>query len=51
MITQSSGNAPFDSAVIAAIEAAAPFPPPIGLSYSEFKVVNIFFSAKELSNG
>ena len=50
-ITQSSGNAQFDSAVIAAIEAAAPFPPPIGLSYSEFKVVNIVFSAKELSNG
>ncbi|MBN6741674.1 TonB family protein, partial [Acidithiobacillus sp. MC6.1] len=50
-ITRSSGNAQFDSAVIAAIEAAAPFPPPIGLSYSEFKVVNIVFSAKELSNG
>ncbi len=50
-VTQSSGNAQFDSAVIAAIEAAAPFPPPIGLSYSEFKVVNIVFSAKELSNG
>lgn len=50
-ITQSSGNAQFDSAVIAAIKAAAPFPPPIGLSYSEFKVVNIVFSAKELSNG
>ena len=50
-ITQPSGNAKFDSAVISAIEAAAPFPPPIGLSYSEFKVVNIVFSAKELSNG
>jgi TonB family protein len=50
-LTRSSGNAQFDLAVIAAIEAAAPFPPPIGLSYSQFKVVNIVFSAKELSNG
>ncbi len=50
-VTQPSGNAKFDAAVIAAIEASAPFPPPSGLPYSEFKVVNIVFSAKELSNG
>lgn len=51
IITHPSGNAKFDAAVIAAIEAAAPFTPPIGLSYSEFKVIRIDFSAKELSSG
>ena len=51
IITHSSGNAKFDVAVVTAIDAAAPFAPPSGLPYSEFKVVNVVFSAKELSNG
>ncbi|MCL4526214.1 MAG: cell envelope integrity protein TolA [Gammaproteobacteria bacterium] len=43
-IIQSSGSAQFDSAIIASIEESAPFPPPTGLSYSEFKKQVLEFS-------
>ena len=50
-IIRSSGNPRFDQAVIAAVQAAAPFAPPIGLSYDLYKEVNLKFNAEELNHG
>ncbi|OFC58096.1 protein TolA, partial [Acidithiobacillus caldus] len=50
-ILRSSGNPQFDRAVIAAVEQAAPFVPPLGLSYNAYREVNIQFNAEELNHG
>lgn len=49
-VLRSSGNPKFDRAVIAAIEKAAPFVPPIGISYSLYKEVEFEFNAEALNH-
>ena len=49
-IVSGSGNPAFDQAVIRAVEAAAPFVPPIGLPYNAFKSVVIKFNAEDLNH-
>ncbi|MGC9239444.1 MAG: cell envelope integrity protein TolA, partial [Acidithiobacillus sp.] len=50
-ILRSSGNPQFDRAVVTAVEQAAPFVPPLGLSYNLYKEVDIKFNAEELNHG
>jgi colicin import membrane protein len=52
VIVKSSGDAHFDHLVIAAVEAAAPFVPPIGLPYSAFNTpINLKMNAEDLNHG
>ena len=51
VVVRSSGNPHFDRAVISAVEQAAPFAPPIGLSYSLYKNVDLKFNAEDLNHG
>jgi TonB family protein len=50
-IIHSSGNPRFDQAVIATVEAAAPFTPPNGLSSDLYKEVDLKLNAKKLNHG
>ena len=52
-ILHSTGNPQFDRAVIAAVEQAAPFSPPIGLSYSLYKdkEITLRLNSSELNHG
>ncbi len=51
VIVRSSGSAQFDQAVVRTVERAAPFVPPIGLSYGVYKEVMIKFNAEDLNHG
>jgi hypothetical protein len=52
VVIRSSGDAHFDHLVIAAVEAAAPFVPPIGLPYSAFNTpINLKMNAEDLNHG
>ncbi len=52
VVVRSSGNPSFDRSVIAAVEAAAPFVPPIGLAYSTFnQPINLKMNAEDLNHG
>lgn len=50
-VVKSSGNPKFDRAVIRAVEKAAPFAPPAGLSYSLYKAVDLQFNSEGLNHG
>lgn len=48
MIIHSTGNARFDKDIISAIDHAAPFSPPEGLPFSDYREVIIKFNASDL---